>query len=55
MTLLATTKVPSRKQRRSRSCLGKPNGVLDKRVQEVGPERFGIVSVDCATWTPILR
>jgi transposase len=28
--------------------LGKPSGVLDKRVQEVGPERFGIVSVDCA-------
>ncbi len=28
--------------------LGKPNGVIQPRVQEVGPERFGIVAVDCA-------
>lgn len=28
--------------------LGKPSGVIQPRVQEVGPERFGIVSVDCA-------
>jgi transposase len=26
----------------------KPHGVLHPRVQQVGPERFGIVSVDCA-------
>ena len=26
----------------------KPEGVLHKRVQTVGPQRFGIVSVDCA-------
>ena len=26
----------------------KPHGVLHPRVQKVGPERFGIVSVDCA-------
>src|SRR5579871_3871945 len=48
MALSATTSRRSRKRRRSQSCLGKPSGVLDKRVQEVGPERFGIVSVDCA-------
>ena len=28
--------------------LGKPSGVIQPRVQQVGPERFGIVSVDCA-------
>ena len=28
--------------------LQKPNGVLTDRVQKVGPERFGIVAVDCA-------
>lgn len=48
MTRTATTSVRSRKPRRAQVCLGKANGVLDKRVQEVGPERFGIVSVDCA-------
>jgi len=30
------------------SLLGKPNGVIQPRVQAVGPERFGIVAVDCA-------
>lgn len=28
--------------------LGRPNGVIQTRVQAVGPERFGIVAVDCA-------
>jgi len=28
--------------------LGKPNGVIQPRVQDVGPEKFGIVAVDCA-------
>ena len=28
--------------------IGKPNGQVQKRVQEAGPERFGIVAVDCA-------
>ena len=40
------------KKRRSlgfiRAVLGKPSGVIQPRVQEVGPERFGIVCVDCA-------
>jgi transposase len=30
------------------SLLGKPNGVIQPRVREVGPEHFGIVAVDCA-------
>ena len=49
------TKVKSRKKRtRGRSgkfrqaVLGKPSGVIQPRVQEVGPERFGIVAIDCA-------
>jgi transposase len=40
------TSRPSR--RRARLPLPKPNGILDQRVQAVGPEHFGIVSVDCA-------
>lgn len=28
--------------------LGRPQGVIQARVQKVGPEKFGVVSVDCA-------
>jgi transposase len=40
----------SRKRRVSGSVtqLGKPNGVISARVEAVGPDHFGIVSVDCA-------
>lgn len=42
----------SGKKQRSRgftqAVLGKPSGIIQPRVQEVGPEHFGIVSVDCA-------
>lgn len=41
-----------RKSRRNRSvsqaALGKPRGVIQERVRAVGPERFGVVAVDCA-------
>ena len=40
-----------RTKRRSKAfasaALGKPSGVIPPRVQAVGPERFGIVSIDC--------
>jgi len=43
------TKRNSRKSRTiSPAVLGKPKGVIQARVQAVGPERFGIVAVDCA-------
>jgi len=43
------TKRNSRKSRTiGPAVLGKPNGVIQPRVQAVGPERFGIVAVDCA-------
>jgi transposase len=43
------TKRNSRKSRTiSPAVLGKPKGVIQSRVQAVGPERFGIVAVDCA-------
>lgn len=35
-------------QRGKREHLAKPAGLLAPRVQQVGPERFGIVGVDCA-------
>jgi hypothetical protein len=41
----------SRKRRSTRSqptALGKPRGILHPRVQQVGPEHFGIVCFDCA-------
>ena len=34
--------------RRPALSVGKPRGVLHPRVQQVGPEHFGIVCVDCA-------
>ena len=44
--------VTKRKSRRSRkitqAALGKPRGIIQDRVRKVGPERFGIVAVDCA-------
>ena len=42
----STASRPSR--RGTRLPLPKPSGLLDQRVQAVGPEHFGIVSVDCA-------
>lgn len=43
------TKRNSRKSRKlSPAVLGKPKGVIQARVQKVGPERFGVVAVDCA-------
>jgi len=36
-----------RSRRRPPPSLGKPRGVLHPRVQQVGPEHFGIVCVDC--------
>lgn len=46
------TRFKKRKRRASRvpsrAVLGKPNGIIQPRVQEVGPEHFGIVAVDCA-------
>src|SRR5580704_17182754 len=43
--------VTTRSRKRSRSpqeVLQKPRGVIHPRVQKVGPEHFGIVSVDCS-------
>ena len=51
---MVTTGKISKKRSRSRSqkfkkaVLGNPQGVIQARVQQVGPERFGIVAVDCA-------
>jgi hypothetical protein len=43
------TKRNSRKSRTiNPGVLGKPRGVILARVQKVGPERFGVVAVDCA-------
>ncbi len=43
------TRRNSRKSRTiSPAVLGKPRGMIQARVQEVGPEHFGIVAVDCA-------
>jgi transposase len=41
------TRAASPRRRRSHE-IHKPNGTLNPRVQAVGPERFGIVCIDCA-------
>lgn len=38
----------SKPGQRKRRYIGKPTGVIQQRVQEATPQRFGIVSVDCA-------
>lgn len=43
-----TTRTKRRSQGFVQAVLGKPSGVIQPRVQQVAPERFGIVSVDCA-------
>src|SRR5208282_2054459 len=46
---MATTRSRKRSSTRcSPATTGKPRGVLDPRVQQVGPEHFGIVCFDCA-------
>jgi transposase len=46
---MATPRTRRRPSRRGPSAsVGKPRGVLHPRVQQVGPERFGIVCFDCA-------
>lgn len=38
----------SKKKSASRRFIGKPTGVIQQRVEQATPQRFGIVSVDCA-------
>src|SRR5258708_6637098 len=45
MTSARSRRRPSRP--RTATSLGKPRGVLHPRVQQVGPEHFGIVCFDC--------
>jgi len=43
-----TKKPRSRSQKFKKAVLGRPQVAIQKRVQAVGPEKFGIVAVDCA-------
>ena len=51
---MVTSVNPRKKRNRSRSqkfrqaVLGKPSGIIQPRVQAVGPEHFGVVAIDCA-------
>src|SRR2546428_1770539 len=45
---MSATRVRPRSRSRRPEVLQKPAGVIHVRVQKVGPEHFGIVSVDCA-------
>lgn len=45
---MSATRTRSRSRRRSVGFVQKPRGAFHPRVQQVGPEHFGIVSVDCA-------
>ena len=47
MSQSSATRTRSSKRRFKRQ-LPNPNGVIDARVRAVGPERFGVVAVDCA-------
>ena len=48
---MATTSKSTRrgaKGKPKRRYIGKPNGVIQQRVREAGPQRFAVISVDCA-------
>src|SRR6516164_10692206 len=45
---MSTARHRKRSRSRSPQVLQKPHGLVHPRVQKVGPEHFGIVSVDCA-------
>src|ERR1700680_164591 len=45
---MATAHTRKRSRSRPHEVLQKPRGVIHPRVQRVGPEHFGVVSVDCA-------
>src|SRR5947208_16656101 len=46
---MVSTRSPRRPRRRPpQASVGKPRGVLHPRVQQVGPEHFGILCFDCA-------
>ena len=45
---MAAMRRRSGRGRRFVTTVHKPHGVIQPRVQRVGPEHFGIVSVDCA-------
>ena len=49
-----TKRSRSRSQKFKKAVLGRPQEIIQKRVQAVGPEKFGIVAIDCAkvrsTW-----
>jgi transposase len=45
---MVTTRSRKRSRSRPQEVLQKPSGVIHPRVQKVGPEHFGVVSVDCA-------
>src|SRR5947207_8010577 len=48
MATSAPTGRRGRGRARQRSQVHKPTGTLNPRVQDAGPEHFGVVSVDCA-------
>lgn len=45
---MVTTRKSRKSAKKKPAVLGKPNGIIQPRVQAVGPEHFGIVAVDCA-------
>ena len=45
---MARRRARKRRGRRRPDVLQKPRGIIHPRVQKIGPEHFGIVSVDCA-------
>jgi len=45
---MATKRKSGKSRKTQQRYLGKPNGVIQPRVEEVGPEHFGIVAIDCA-------
>ncbi|MEQ1831230.1 MAG: transposase, partial [Pirellula sp.] len=45
---MATTKKSRKPNAKKSRYIGKPLGLVQERVQAVGPEHFGVISIDCA-------
>jgi hypothetical protein len=48
MAQVLSVRSRSRKVARVQFYAHKPSGAFDQRVKRVGPDRFGVVAVDCA-------
>ncbi len=48
MAIVTKSRVSKSAKSKTSRYIGKPTGIIQQRVETVGPSRFGIIAVDCA-------